>query len=253
MATDALVGGDQLDQAARNCAAAYRMWAERMGKRAELSDDLSLADLELPVSLPPNNATLLRPLTEETMAATLERVRAFFRSADGGGYEIWSIWPTPNLEPLGFEGYQIPCLVRDAGGAGRPVPSELEVVEATDASTVRDAEVIVDSVFEARSGEGAMYRPELLGEDFRVWVGRVDGRPVATAAACIDDTFVGVYAVATIPEARGRGYGEAVTWAATTCRPELSATLQASPMGLPVYERMGYRTVAQFTVWEEDR
>jgi len=55
--------------------------------------------------------------------------------------------------------------------------------------------------------------------------------------------------VATLPEARGRGYGEAVSWAATLCRPELPATLQASSMGRPVYERMGYRSVADFTLW----
>ena len=50
-----------------------------------------------------------------------------------------------------------------------------------------------------------------------------------------------------------RGYGEAVTWAATLCLPELPATLQASPMGRPIYERMGYRTIAEFTVWDLER
>jgi hypothetical protein len=65
--------------------------------------------------------------------------------------------------------------------------------------------------------------------------------------------FVGIYGVATPPDARGRGYGEAMTWAATLCRPDLPATLQASPMGRPVYDRMGYRTVAEFLVWELDR
>jgi hypothetical protein len=36
-------------------------------------------------------------------------------------------------------------------------------------------------------------------------------------------------------------------------RPELPATLQASSMGRPIYERMGYRTVAEFTVWDFER
>jgi GNAT superfamily N-acetyltransferase len=89
----------------------------------------------------------------------------------------------------------------------------------------------------------------VLNEDYHVWLGLVDGRAVATATASVSDGFVGVYVVATRPEARGRGYGEAVTWAATLCRPELPATLQASDMGKRVYERMGYRTVTDFTVW----
>jgi hypothetical protein len=44
-----------------------------------------------------------------------------------------------------------------------------------------------------------------------------------------------------------------MTWAATMSRPELPATLQASSMGRPIYERMGYRTVAEFTVWDRHR
>ncbi|MDP9327096.1 MAG: hypothetical protein M3P10_02695, partial [Actinomycetota bacterium] len=58
------------------------------------------------------------------------------------------------------------------------------------------------------------------------------------------------YGVATLAEVRGRGYGEAVTWAATRCRPSLPATLQASDMGKSVYERMGYRNMTTFDVWE---
>jgi hypothetical protein len=50
-----------------------------------------------------------------------------------------------------------------------------------------------------------------------------------------------------------RGYGEALTWAATRCRTDLPSTLQASSMGRPIYERMGFRTVASFTVWERER
>jgi GNAT superfamily N-acetyltransferase len=92
-----------------------------------------------------------------------------------------------------------------------------------------------------------------LDERFRVWVGRIEDRAVTTATAYIADGFVGVYAVATAPDARGHGYGEAMTWAATMSRPELPATLQASSMGRPIYERMGYRTVAEFTVWDRHR
>jgi GNAT superfamily N-acetyltransferase len=118
---------------------------------------------------------------------------------------------------------------------------------------VRDAEALIDEVFGARGEPGSTLTVDCLDERFRVWIGRVDGRPVTTATAWVGGGFVGVYAVATVPDARGRGYGEAVTWAATSSRPDLPATLQASSMGLPVYERMGFRTVARFTVWELER
>ena len=55
------------------------------------------------------------------------------------------------------------------------------------------------------------------------------------------------------PDARGRGYGAAVTAAAMrqTGAPASLAILQASAMGRPVYERMGFRTVHAMAVFEE--
>ena len=108
-------------------------------------------------------------------------------------------------------------------------------------------------MYAARSEPASLLTAACLDESFRTWVGYEDGKPVTTASAYVDDRFVGIYAVATLPEARGRGFGAAVTWAATLCRPEMPATLQASSMGRPIYERMGYRTVAEFGVWERDR
>jgi hypothetical protein len=48
---------------------------------------------------------------------------------------------------------------------------------------------------------------------------------------------------------RGRGFGAAITWAATLAQPELPAVLIASDDGRPVYERMGYATICRFTLW----
>ncbi|MGZ8636130.1 MAG: GNAT family N-acetyltransferase [Actinomycetota bacterium] len=244
---------DVLGRAVANCAGAYRTWAEALGKHARVWDDLSCADLELPVTLSPNNATLLVPRTTERIGSVLERVAAFFGERPGGGYELWSLWPMPDLSAAGFKEWSCPCMIRDRGGHPPPAPSELEIVEATDAATVREAEALIDDAFEIGAAPGSMLALETLGEQFRVWVGRVDGRPVTTATAYIDRGFVGVYGVGTVVEARGHGYGEAVTWAATLCRPDLPATLQASALGRGVYERMGFRTVAEFTVWERER
>jgi hypothetical protein len=242
-----------LTRAAANCAGAYRTWAERMGKRTQVWDDLSCGDLELAVNLPPNNATLLRASAPGAADDVLQRVTDFFSGRPGGRYEIWSLWPIADATPPGYEAWTCPCMIREPGGVAPPPAADLEIVEATDEAAVREAEALIDEVYECRSSPASLLTPSCLDEDFRVWVGRVAGRPVTTATAYIADGFVGIYAVATTADARGHGYGEAVTWAATRCRPDLPATLQASPMGRPIYERMGYRTVAEFTVWERDR
>lgn len=242
---------DVLARAAANCAGAYRTWVGRLGKRTHAWDDVSVADLELPVALSANNATLLRSPVDGT--DLLARLAHFFSEGAGGGYTIWSLWPIPELDARGESGRLIPCMVRDRGGDPRPPPAELEIVEVDDDESVRQAESLIVEVFGAGAGAGTVLTLDCLDDRLRAWVGRVDGRPVSTSMAYVGDGYVGVYCVATAADARGRGYGEALTWAATRSRPDLPATLQSSSMGRPIYERMGYRTVAEFTVWALER
>jgi GNAT superfamily N-acetyltransferase len=239
-----------LDRAVANCADVYRVWADRMGKHSRLWEDVSCADLELPVALPPNIAVVLRRPSRDEAKTLPERVAEFFAARAGGPYGIWSLWPLEGLPPEPLDLWHIPIMVRDVGGDGPVAPGELEILEATDASTVREAAALINESFDAQSEPEQLLTPDVLDDEFRTWVGRVDGRAVTTATAYTGEGFVGLYSVATTPDARGHGYGEAVTWAATLCRPELPATLQASPMGRPIYERMGYRTIAEFTVWD---
>lgn len=86
----------------------------------------------------------------------------------------------------------------------------------------------------------------------RRFVGHVDGSPVATSAQVTTEGVAGIFFVTTIPEARRHGYGAALTWAALedarTGGAEAS-WLQASVMGRPVYEKMGYRQVDEDLSW----
>lgn len=87
-----------------------------------------------------------------------------------------------------------------------------------------------------------------------VYVGYVDGRPVTTGLGFRTGRTIGVYNISTLPGARNRGYGAAMTervatdGAAGGCD---VAILQASPMGRPIYERLGYRTVVDYDAWIE--
>jgi ribosomal protein S18 acetylase RimI-like enzyme len=84
------------------------------------------------------------------------------------------------------------------------------------------------------------------------YIGYLEQRPVASAALVLDGGVAGVYAVATLPEARHRGIGRAMT-----VRPLLDArrdgyrvaVLQASPMGYPIYERLGFRDVCHYALY----
>lgn len=88
--------------------------------------------------------------------------------------------------------------------------------------------------------------------DVRLFVGRLDRRPVGTSIAIRSRHGSGVYNVGTFPDARRRGVGIALTWAAVEAGHAWgcdSIVLQSSTMGLPMYSEMGFRTVAPYVVY----
>lgn len=83
----------------------------------------------------------------------------------------------------------------------------------------------------------------------RLYAGRVGGEVVATSLLVATGEVGGIYWVATLEEQRGRGYGEALTWAAVAGGIEAGcrvASLQASQLGRPVYARMGFAHVLDY-------
>lgn len=91
-----------------------------------------------------------------------------------------------------------------------------------------------------------------VGEpDARIYVAFVAGEAVACAEAFLGDGVLGVFGVATIPEARRRGIASAVTAFVVedhAGRFDL-ATLDASELGHGVYRRLGFRDVGASEVW----
>jgi hypothetical protein len=90
----------------------------------------------------------------------------------------------------------------------------------------------------------------LLADPHTVIVVAYDGeRPVATALTYMHGGVGGLQWVGTIAEARGQRLGWVVTeWATNVAfdRGASSVTLQASPMGAPLYAKMGYQTLHHY-------
>ena len=87
-----------------------------------------------------------------------------------------------------------------------------------------------------------------------VYVGYADGDLVAAGMGWRTGRTIGVYSIATIESARRRGYGAAMTarviadGVAAGC--DVSG-LQASEMGRPIYERLGFRTVVRYVAYAD--
>ena len=205
-----------------------------------------------------NNAVLRRPLEPDSVDDLVERLDRFFGIGAGGPWLLWSGWPTPELTPRGFLFWgEPPVMLRPPGGEPPPMPPELRIEEVHDAAGLLDHERVLTDGFPLSWVQP--YRPNclldarVLGGPLRFWVGYAEGRPVSTSAASVHEETVAVFNIATLPEARGRGYGAALTWAATQAEPALPALLESSDLGRPIYERLGYRIVRRLSLWERAR
>ncbi len=232
-----------------------------MGGRALRRDDLAAADLGRP-SFGGNVVTLLAPLFPEALegiAAVLDDFYGFARGDGSGTVFLFSPWPTPDLRPYGWTllAYQ-PLMLRMPGAAAPPDPPRLRIEPVADEAGLRAFESAMVRGFESpeleAEGPGAVFGPPILGDGrMHMWVGWEDDRPVSAAAAFVDAGITNVTLVGTVPEARRRGYGAALTWRATLADPALPAMLLATDEGRPVYERMGYVSLFRFAVWSRER
>ena len=101
-------------------------------------------------------------------------------------------------------------------------------------------------------GEALFTSGFMRDEDVRAFVARLDGRPVGTSLAIRSAGTAGVYNVGTLPAARRRGVGTALTWAAVAVARDAGldcAVLQSSEMAVSMYEAMGFRTVVTYTTF----
>ncbi len=92
----------------------------------------------------------------------------------------------------------------------------------------------------------------LADEDTVIVVAYRDEEPVATALTYLSDGIAGLQWVGTVAAVRQMGLGRTVTeWATNVAfdRGATCCTLQASPMGEPVYARLGYETLYHYREW----
>jgi GNAT superfamily N-acetyltransferase len=85
------------------------------------------------------------------------------------------------------------------------------------------------------------------------YIAHVDGHAAAGVASQDLDGDCSIYWVATIPEARGRGLAQGLMRRALAEGRDRGcdvSTLQATKLGRPVYERMGYRSFGEIQMWE---
>ena len=234
-----------------------RMWeapARAMAGRWSRWDNAWAADSGLPTRMF-NRVTVLRRLDRAAAPELAERITRFYLDhPDRGPYLVNDPWATLDLEPYGFQRWMtLPFMVRAPGGS-RETRSDLEIRAVRSESDVAmfiRALVEGFAISELTNLPSSRIMDERVLADgaMRCWIAFADGQPVGTSVAYVSDGIVGVYLVSVLPSARRRGFGEALTWHATLADSASPSTLQASELGRPVYERMGYVTALECATW----
>lgn len=193
----------------------------------------------------------------------LERARDFFGPRNRG-FAIWAR-DTPEDRYLndaasaaGLQvAYEMPEMVLDGPAADRPPPDGIEIAQVHSAE---DADAFWKVAMEAYAGVG--FPPEIFAhyenheglsaDGVAAFLARQEGAPVGISMTIVSHGVTGIYWIGATERARGRGLGEAVTATAVNAGLAMGGgivSLQASPMGEPLYRRMGFETVFNYRLF----
>ena len=90
------------------------------------------------------------------------------------------------------------------------------------------------------------------GGPIRHYLGRRNGRAVATGTLVVGGEAAGLYAISTAPEERHQGIGRAMTihlLREAAAAGSATAVLQSSPMGFWMYKGLGFQTCGEIAVY----
>lgn len=130
--------------------------------------------------------------------------------------------------------------------AAEPLPAGLTITPVRDdADHATLAQLQVDTMGEAFGPRAMLKRAFGLDAAGAVqhYLSRLNERPVAAATAVYAGGVLALYGIGTLPDVRGRGVGRAITLHAcleARRRGYQIATLHATPLGLPVYRKLGF-------------
>lgn len=192
------------------------------------------------------------------LSDALEQLAAEYERA---GVRAWTVWvPEQDEEAarlLADAGHRLDArpaaMVGDlddlepASAAGM----ELDLIEPEMSEAAR-----VNDVAYGFPGDFERAFSKLPPEPAWLYLARVDGVPACTVLTYEEDGECGVYLVATLPDARGRGVATALmnhALAEAKRRGCATTSLQATQRGRPVYLRMGYRDIGAVHMWERRR
>jgi ribosomal protein S18 acetylase RimI-like enzyme len=189
------------------------------------------------------------------------RAKDFFAARERG----FSIWVRAGevddrdlaaaAEAVGFQAvYETPEMLLGTESPVEPLPPGVELRRLSSESEAPDFWHVAVTAYSSLSFPPEVFagytnHAGLLAENVAAFIAYLDGEPVSIAMTLVSHAVAGIYWVGSLEPARGQGLGRAVTAAATNAGFAMGATiasLQASPMGKPIYAKLGYETAFDY-------
>lgn len=252
---------DLVESVIRDCFLSYAALPD-----ASIDDEEGVLSVRTSVPLPFFNgvpgAALRAGDAHERVRATVARFR------EKGIPFRW--WVTPSSEPAdlievlkanGFRHtYDAPGMVVDLVGLREQQPIDgFRITRVQNAEEMLVWARVIGQGFKRPEPEWPVWQSAFNAFGYapdarwRHFVGWLNGDPVATTTMCIGPEIAGVYHVVTLPHARNRGIGAAVTLAGLEearnagCR---VAGLQSAEMAYGVYRSLGFRHCCDLTLYD---
>lgn len=226
-------------------------------------DGLTTIDFGIPHPL--LRGVLGSELAQDSADEIIESATSRFRKI--GGPWSWILEPdcTPNdlAARLGTHGmasaFQMPGMAIDLDRWARPgSPSNLEILFLKDSAELETWLKLCFDVFDIPVEAKTLFRdlhrtlPIAAGEQLGYVLGLLDGKPVATTNYFLGEGVAGIYCVATLEEARGKGIASALVSACLETGQEYGyrvGILQSSSKGFNAYQKLGFEEVCRFNVF----
>ena len=206
------------------------------------------------------NRSLPNSVVYESEDALIAAMPALAERYDSAGIDAWTVW-VPEGDTQAAAALEGAGHVLDADPAAMTMElSGLTEPPALDHRVGDELLPVVASINDrAYSFDGTPWadftsqQPPGMTHNY---VAYLDGEPASALVILDADGDAGVYSVATLAEARGRGLAGALMrtalWDARERGCETSS-LQATKKGEPVYARLGYRSHGALQMWERRR
>jgi GNAT superfamily N-acetyltransferase len=245
---------------------AFRLMQRSMRRTGELlargapdSRTLQLDGITAAITPAAPDRSVLNGVVVEDFAKLPDQLETLAAAYAAAGVRAWTVW-VPEDEPATRELLASAEHKLDATPAAMLLdldelrePAAGPVDEYSPGWDIESAGAINDAAYGDTSGLFARAMGGLPPDTGHMYLTHVDGRPASFVVMHDHEDNCEFWIAATIPEARGRGLLSGLLHRALVdarSRGCTTSTTQATKMGEPVYERLGYRKFGTIEMWE---